>query len=122
MQKRPFWDKKQKKYTTTIVAAETTTKKRQKIEIVVRNSQKSLRVVTIVPLQSLLSNSRERGRVLGRRVQPSGKKYECSLSGFQNPEGLGPKTQTVSCRSIASWSHPEVNTINIPIYFQIMRS
>ena len=49
-------------------------KKRQKIELVVRNCQKSLRVVTIVPLQSLLSNSRERGRVLGRRVQPSGKK------------------------------------------------
>ena len=32
------------------------------------------RVVTIVQLQLLQSNSRELGRVLGRRDQPSGKK------------------------------------------------
>ena len=45
------------------------------------------RVVTIEQLQLLQGNSRQPGRVLGRRVQPSEKKKERYFSGFQNPEG-----------------------------------
>ena len=45
------------------------------------------RVVTIVPLQSLQSDSRESGRVLEIRVQPSGKRQDSSSSGIKNPQG-----------------------------------
>ena len=56
-------EKNQKKIRTTIVAVETTTKKQRQIELeIVRNCSK---IVTIVPLQSLQSNSHEPGRVLG---------------------------------------------------------
>ena len=60
--------------TTTIVAVKTTTTKRQQIETVIGICQEPLPVLKIVPLQSLQRGTRERGRVLGRRVQPSGKK------------------------------------------------
>ena len=67
------------------------------IEIEVENKyQKTIRVVTIVPLQQSLKNeSREPGRVLGRRAQPSEKKSDCYLPGFQNPEGSREKTVTL---------------------------
>ena len=51
-----------------------------------------LRVVTIVPLQSLQSDSRESGRLLERLDQPSGKRQDSSLSGFKIPEGSRERT------------------------------
>ena len=48
--------------------------KRQQIDIVIGDCQEPFLVVTIVPLQSLQPRTREKGRVLGRRAQPSVKK------------------------------------------------
>ena len=59
--------------------------------IVIRKCQKPFQVL---PLQSLVSSSREQGRVLGRRVQPSENKQERNFSGFQNPEGSRKRTVT----------------------------
>ena len=59
----------------------TTTTKRQMTEIVIGNYQKPLRVVAIMPLQSLESSSQERGRVLGRRVQPCNVRPEVHIDG-----------------------------------------
>ena len=54
--------------TTKIVAVKTITRKRQQNEIVIGDYQEPFRVVKIVPLQSLHCRTREKGRVLGRRV------------------------------------------------------
>ena len=71
---------------------ETTTRKQQQIEIVLGNYQEAFRVVTIVPLQLLQSRTREKRRVLGRRVQPSGKKKEYISPDSRTRRGLGPMT------------------------------
>ena len=49
----------------------------------------------IVPLQPLENNSREPGRVLGRRVQPSEEKKERYLLEFQNPQVSREITETL---------------------------
>ena len=59
---------------TTIFALKTTARKRQQVKTVIGICQEPFRVVTIVPLQSLQRRAREKGRALGWRVQPSGKK------------------------------------------------
>ena len=45
-----------------------------------------------MPLQSLQSESREPGRALERRDQPSGKRQDSSTPGFKNSEGSREKT------------------------------
>ena len=44
----------------------------------------TIRIVTIVELQSLRSSSREFGGILGKYYYPS--QQDCSSTGFKNPE------------------------------------
>ena len=86
------------------------------------NCQNLLRVVRIVRLQSLPSNSHDRGRVLGRRVQPSGKNRSAISLILESGGVSGSSPGTIICKRLASWSCAELNLINIPIHFQRMRS
>ena len=70
----------------------------------------------IVPLKLLPSNSRDDVSSLPKRNK------DVTSPDFRIRRGLGPKTQTVLFKLLASCSYPELNLIDIPIHFQRMRS
>ena len=80
---------------------------------------RTYRMVTIVQLQSLRSNSREFVGVSGGFYYPPEWQPDCSSSGFKNPEGSREKTENSILTFFSFLVSPEMNLNKIDFIFRV---